>query len=82
MHFYVYVLKSISHNKRYIGSCMNLTIRLENHNKGKVKSSKAYRPYEIVYTEEYQSRTDAIKREKFFKTINGYNFLKNKGIYN
>jgi putative endonuclease len=81
MVFYVYILKSNTHNRRYIGSCKDLKIRLHSHNAGKVKSSKPYRPYEVIYTEEYPSRTDAIKREKFFKTIDGYNFLRSKGIY-
>jgi putative endonuclease len=81
MTFYVYVLKSTTRNRRYIGSCRDLKIRLEKHNAGKVKSSKAYRPYEVIYTEEHTSRTDAIKRENFFKTIDGYNFLRSKRIY-
>jgi putative endonuclease len=81
MTVYVYILKSTTHNRRYIGSCRDLKIRLQNHNAGKVRSSKAYRPYELIYAEQYPSRTDAIKRERFFKTIDGYNFLKGKGIY-
>jgi len=81
MPFYVYILKSTTYNKRYIGSCEDLRIRLKRHNTGKVKSSKAYKPYNIIYTEEFPSRSEAVKRERFFKTLDGYNFLKNKGIY-
>jgi putative endonuclease len=81
MPFYVYILKSIIHNKRYIGSCEDISIRIKRHNSGKVCSTKAYKPYEAIYTEEFQSRSDAFKREKYFKTLDGYNFLKSSGIY-
>jgi putative endonuclease len=81
MPFYVYVLKSTICDRRYIGSCSDIETRLKRHNAGKVRSSKAYKPYTVVYTEEFPSRSEAVKREMFFKTINGYNFLKNLGIY-
>lgn len=81
MAFYVYILKSLSHNRRYIGSCKDIQLRLRRHNSGQVRSSKAYRPYEVIYTEEFKTRQEAFKREKFFKTIDGYNFLADKGLY-
>jgi len=82
MPFYVYILKSANYDRRYIGSCEDINIRLKRHNSGKVKSSKSYKPYSVIYTEEFIIRSEAIKREKFFKTLDGYNFLKSKGIYN
>ncbi len=81
MPFYTYVLKSISHNRRYIGSCEDLDVRLKRHNAGKVRSSKAYIPYEIVYYEIFETRSEAYKRELFFKSPDGYNFLKSKNVY-
>ena len=81
MAFYVYVLKSQIFDRHYIGSCENLDVRLKRHNAGKVRSSKAYRPYQVIYSEAYDTRSQALKREKFFKTIDGYNFLKSIDIY-
>jgi len=40
MPFYVYILKSTIANRRYIGSCEDIQIRLKEHNAGKVRSSK------------------------------------------
>ena len=80
MPFFTYILYSQQYNKHYYGSCSNLEVRLKNHNAGKVRSTKAYRPYEVKYFEEYETKTEALQREKFFKSIDGYRFLKEKGI--
>jgi putative endonuclease len=62
MVFHVYILKSVDHNRRYIGSTDDLQKRLDIHNKDKARSSKGYRPYVIVYTEEFQTRSEAYKK--------------------
>ncbi len=41
-----------------------------------MRSTKHRRPFEIIYYEEFENKTDAIRREKFFKSIDGYNWLK------
>ncbi|MFL9482873.1 GIY-YIG nuclease family protein [Chitinophagaceae bacterium LWZ2-11] len=81
MTFFVYILKSTTHDRRYIGSCEDIDIRLQKHNTGKVRSSKAYKPYIIIYHEVFATRSEAFKREQFFKTLDGYNFLKSINIY-
>ena len=73
--FYVYVLKSINHKRLYTGYTENLENRIKNHNAGRVKSSKAYCPYELVHKECYNSRTEARKRELFLKSGQGRKFL-------
>jgi putative endonuclease len=80
MPFFVYILKSEVHNRFYFGYTANLEQRIERHNLGLVKSTKAYRPWTIHYFEEYSSKTAALKRENYFKSINGYNWLKDKNI--
>jgi len=65
--FYVYVLKSLKDNKRYIGFTENLQRRLFEHNNGLVKSTKNRRPLELIYHEEFVSKKDALLREKFLK---------------
>jgi len=61
--YYVYVLKSESKNWVYIGSCDDLRERVWQHNNGKVKSTKARKPYNLMYYEAYNTRSAARKRE-------------------
>ncbi|HYF04832.1 MAG TPA: GIY-YIG nuclease family protein [Patescibacteria group bacterium] len=64
---YVYIIKSEARNWFYVGSTGNISKRLEEHNFGKTKSTKAYTPFTIIYTEELPSKTEARKRENFIK---------------
>jgi putative endonuclease len=61
--YYVYALKSLSNNDLYIGYSKDLRTRFEAHNKGKVRSTKSNKPWELVYYEAYKSKDDARKRE-------------------
>jgi len=61
--FYTYLLKSKIKKWAYIGSTTDLRERLESHNNGKVKSTKAYRPFELTYYEAYKNYGLARKRE-------------------
>ena len=75
--FYIYVLKSLSHGTLYIGSSEDPEVRLKNkHNKGKVRYTKGRMPWEIIYKEEFATRAEAMKREKFLKSGQGREFLK------
>jgi putative endonuclease len=60
----------------YIGSTRNLSSRLKAHQYGKVKSTKVRMPLELVYFEEFNTYTEARKREIFFKSGVGRDFLK------
>ena len=80
LYFYAYILKSIKDGGYYYGHCENLEKRLTNHNQGKVRSTKSRRPFIIHYSEQFLTKTEAAKREFFFKTIEGYRFLKSQGI--
>ncbi len=67
--WYVYVLQSIKTGRYYIGYSKHPEIRLHQHNSGKVRSTKHYVPYKIVRIEEYQTKTEAIKRERELKKM-------------
>lgn len=60
---YVYLIKSINYNWRYIGSTKDLKQRFDDHNSGKVKSTKYYRPFLLLYYEAYPNYSLARKRE-------------------
>ena len=75
--YIVYVLKSERDLKRYIGVTNNLEERFFEHQSGLVKSTKNRRPLRLVYTEEYENKSVALTREKFFKSGQGREYLKN-----
>ncbi|MFC1612311.1 GIY-YIG nuclease family protein [Patescibacteria group bacterium] len=74
--FIVYILKSIKTARYYIGYTGDVVERLDAHNRGSVRSTKYFRPWKIIYTEEYFSRTEAIRREKEIKCYKGGNQFK------
>jgi len=75
-----YVLKSLKDGIRYIGSGKDANIRLKRHNKGDYKFTKGYRPWKLIYIENYNNRADAIRRERFLKSGQGRKFLDDNNI--
>ena len=75
MVFYTYVMRNTQKGKRYVGHTKNLLMRMEQHNAGKCKSTKAYRPWNLVYQEKFRSRSRAVMRERYFKNGGGRKFL-------
>lgn len=71
----VYVLKSLKNNYRYIGQTKDINKRLAEHNAGLSKSTKNIRPLVLDYTEEYYTRSEAMKRERFLKSGKGREWL-------
>jgi putative endonuclease len=80
MKFFTYILKSELDGTYYYGHTKDLEGRLKKHNDGKVRSTKSKKPWMLHYYEEYDSKSKAYKRELFFKSIEGYNFLKSENI--
>ena len=76
--FFSYILKSLKDGKYYYGSTKDLELRLKRHNKGDVKATKSRRPLILHYFEEFETRSEAFRREQFYKSITGYVFLKEK----
>ena len=74
--YFFYVLKSQKTNSLYKGQTDNLEKRLKEHNTGKVKSTKSFIPWQIVYYEGFTTREEAVNREKYFKSGVGRQFLK------
>ncbi len=74
--FYVYILKSESSSKHYIGSTNDLARRLVDHNHGKTIATRNKGPWSIIYSEEYFSRSEAVKREYQIKSYKGGNAFK------
>lgn len=64
---YLYLLQSKLNNEIYVGSTKDLKLRMEEHNSGKVFSTKRYIPWKIIYYEAYASEELARLREKRLK---------------
>ncbi len=74
--FTVYVLYSKSYDKIYTGFTSNLEQRLLSHNElGKKGWTIKFRPWQLIHTEVFQLKSDAMKREKQLKTATGRNFI-------
>ena len=78
--YVAYVLRSQSHGRHYYGHTKDLVERLKKHNGRKVRSTKTGVPWEVVYQEAFESKSEAYKRELFFKSIEGYRFLKSQNL--
>lgn len=65
--YYAYMLRCRD-NSIYSGFTVDLDKRIEKHNIGKgAKYTRARRPVELVYYEEFETKEDAMKREWEFK---------------
>ena len=76
--YYNYVLLSQKDQKLYYGYTKDLKLRIEQHNKGEVQSTKYRRPLRLIYFEACINKRDALKREKYFKTYYGSMFIKKR----
>lgn len=65
--YYIYILKC-SDNTLYTGFTNNLENRIKVHNSGKGAKYTRYRlPVQLVYYEEFETKSDALKREHQIK---------------
>ncbi len=76
--FYTYVLRSARDGKWYTGTTNNLRKRFQEHNNGKVISTKNRRPFKLIYYEACINKQDAKLREKYLKSGMGKRYLKNR----
>ncbi len=73
---YVYVLRSTRDEGFYVGSTRDLKTRLRLHNDGAIQSTKARRPFDVIFYEAYRSEYDAKRREIYLKSTKGRTTLK------
>ncbi len=67
--YFTYIIKSLKNGKYYIGSTNNIERRVSEHNTGHSKYTKNKGPFELVYKEEYNTNSEAKKREYYFKSL-------------
>ncbi|MEK7650830.1 MAG: GIY-YIG nuclease family protein [Patescibacteria group bacterium] len=72
---FVYVIQSLKKNFKYVGITRDLADRLKRHNGGRNRSTKLSAPLIIIYTEKFESYSEARIREKFLKSGAGREYL-------
>ena len=73
--FYAYVLRSRIDGKLYIGHTEDLKHRLKQHNAGDVDSTRHRVPFDLVYSKEVATRSEARWQERKWKTAWGHKQL-------
>ncbi|PYL08842.1 MAG: endonuclease [Verrucomicrobia bacterium] len=76
--FKCYVLRSQKTGRHYVGSCENLTERIRRHSAGESKATKHGVPWVLVHSEIFATRSEAAKRERYYKTGRGRDELEKK----
>jgi putative endonuclease len=72
------MIQSARDGKHYTGFTSDLRKRFNEHNAGKVTSTKNRGPFELIYYEACLNEHDATAREKYLKTGMGKRYLKNR----
>jgi putative endonuclease len=73
--FHVYAIRSVSRNYVYVGLTANLARRLNQHNSGHNKTTRAYAPFRLIHSESFLTRVEARHREMQLKSGQGKQFL-------
>jgi len=72
----VYVLHAPTYDKIYIGQTSNLEKRMLSHNEfGKGYTSR-FRPWELIYEEDQETRSAAMRRERALKSSRGRHWIR------
>ena len=74
--YFVYAIKSERDGRIYVGMSKNPVKRVNEHNSSDTKSTRAYRPWKLIYGKEMPNRVEACKEEKRLKSGSGREFLK------
>lgn len=70
MSYFVYILQCRD-GTLYTGSTNDIQKRIHTHNTSKTgaKYTKSRRPVKLVYFEEFENKSEALKREAFIKSL-------------
>ena len=74
--FYVYILYSVVADRYYIGQTSDLERSLGRHNNGGNKYTKFGIPWKLVYKEGFETRAEAMEREKKLKSAKNREYLR------
>ena len=78
--FSVYILRSETLKRFYVGSSENVERRFQEHNTGKSKSTRAGVPWLLIHTETFETRAEAMVRERKIKARGIQRYLSDMGL--
>ncbi|REG92963.1 GIY-YIG nuclease family protein [Flavobacterium aquicola] len=73
--FYTYIIYSAILNKYYIGSCQDVTQRLQDHLNSRSKYTKVAKDWELKYFETFDTRSEACQRELQIKKMKSRKYI-------
>jgi len=73
---HVYILQSKTTHRYYVGSTKDVEKRLKEHNAGRSSSTRSGVPWELAWVETYNTRGEAMLREKQIKSRGAARYLK------
>jgi len=69
MHYYVYILRC-KDGSYYTGHAKDVEKRFEMHKNGRgARYTRMHEPEKLVYVEDFESRSEAMRRERKIKTL-------------
>ena len=80
MNYFVYILYCPVTNKSYVGQTDNLILRYYRHRDKQSQWTRQMQEPLMIHWEGFSTRSEAIKREKYYKSGRGFN--KRKRIVN
>ena len=75
MIYYFYVLQSESTGRFYTGHTENLSKRILEHNNKRTPSTRNRGPWVLFHSEEYPTRSDAMRREREVKSMKSRGYI-------
>jgi putative endonuclease len=64
----VYILQSEENDRFYVGRSQNPERRVEHHNSTSTGFTSRYRPWELVFTQEFSTKEEAVEAEQLIKS--------------
>src|SRR5947207_2287329 len=72
---FLYILRSTSTGKFYIGAAHDVAARLSDHHRGQSPFTRTRGPWELVYQEQYDSFAEACRRERQLKSWKSHRLI-------
>jgi putative endonuclease len=73
--FHVYILKSETTGRYYVGHSENLVKRIFEHNNNRTFSIKNRGPWKLFHAEDFATRSEAARREREIKSMKSRAFI-------
>ena len=65
--YFVYAISSKEHNYIYVGLTSDIVARIKRHNDGRERTTRFYKPFELIYSETCKTRSEARKERNLFE---------------